>query len=112
MHRCAEVHGSFSILANLIHSKSEQHVELGRSQNKHDNTDLQKLLLWFNCLESFNLTEFGLKSLSTGLLVSGDINCDNAEAVGETIQNVLHNTCIEDAVKVSSSYSSALESRG
>ena len=28
MHRCAEVHGSFSILTNLIHPKSEQHVEV------------------------------------------------------------------------------------
>ena len=32
------------------------------------------------------------------MIASDDINCDNAEAVGEVIQNALHNKCIEDAV--------------
>ena len=45
MHQCGGVHESLSILTNLIHADSEQHVELGRSQKKLGNTDLQKLLL-------------------------------------------------------------------
>ena len=98
MERCAEVHESLSILTNLIHANSEQHVELGRSREKRDNTDLQKLLLWFNCDGPLNLAEFCLKSLFTGLVASENINCDNAEAVGEAIQNALDNVCIEDAV--------------
>ena len=82
MHRCAEVHESLSILTNLIHANNERHIELGRCRKKRGNTDLQKLLLWFNCHEPFDLAEFRLKSLSTGLVASDDINCDNAEAVG------------------------------
>ena len=45
MHQCGGVQESLSILTNLIHANSEQHVELGRSQKKLGNTDLQKLLL-------------------------------------------------------------------
>ena len=111
MHWCTEVHESLSILTDLIHANSVRYVELGRSQKKHDNTDLQKLLLWFNCHEPFNLSEFRLKCLSTGWLrlssgwlcdesvyISDDINCDKAEAVGEAIQSALDNICMEDVV--------------
>ena len=80
MHLCAEINESLSILTNLIYVNSEQHVELGRSQKKRD------------------LAEFCLESLSTGLVASDDINCDNAKAVGKVIQNALDNICIEDAV--------------
>ena len=80
MHRCAEINESLSILTNLIYVNSEQHVELWRSQKKRD------------------LAEFRLESLSTGLVASDDINCDNAKAVGKVIQNALDNICIEDAV--------------
>ena len=58
----------------------------------------QILLLWFNCNEPFDLAEFRLKSLPTGLVASDKIDCDNAEAVGAAIQNELENICIEDAV--------------
>ena len=69
---------------------SEKHFELRKSRKKGDNTDLQKFLLWFNCYEPFNLAGFRLKTLSTGLVASDDINCDNAEAVGVAIQNDIH----------------------
>ena len=99
MHRCTEVHESFSILSNLIHGNNEQHVELGRSQKKkRDNTNLQKVLLCFSCHDTFDLAEFCIKSLHTGLVASDDINCDNAETAGETIQNAFSNICIEDTV--------------
>ena len=32
------------------------------------------------------------------MVASDNINCDNAEALGEVIQNALNNICIEDAV--------------
>ena len=79
------------MLTNLIHANIEHHIELGKNQQKHDNIDLPKLILWFNCYESFDLSEFCLKSLSAGLVISDDINCDKAEAVGEAIQNALNN---------------------
>ena len=91
VHQCAEVHKSLSMLTNLIHANIEHHIELGKNQQKHDNIDLPKLILWFNCYESFDLSEFCLKSLSVGLVISDDINCDKAEAVGEAIQNALNN---------------------
>ena len=47
---------------------------------------------------SFWFSRISLKSLSTGLFGSDNINCDNAEAVGEATQNPLDNICIEDAV--------------
>ena len=111
MYWCAEVHESLCILTNLIYTKSDQYLELGRSRKKHGNTDSQKLSLWFNCNEPFDLAEFRLKRLSTGLVASDKIDCDNAEAVGAAIQNALDNICIEDAVipKGSGLYSSALE---
>ena len=59
--------------------------ELGRSQKKCYNTNLQKLLLCFNCHEPFYLAELCLKSFSTGLIASDDIDRDNAEEVGEDI---------------------------
>ena len=96
MHQCGGVHESLSILTNLIHANSEQHVELGRSQKKLGNTDLQKLLLQFNCHEPFDFAEFHLKSLSTVLVASDNINCNNAETVEEALQNVLDNICIQN----------------
>ena len=97
MHRCAEIHNSISSLTKLLHVSSEQHVELGASRKRRDTFDLQKIISWFNDHNPFLVNEPCLKSLSTGLTANEEINCDDAERVGENIQKLLDNLTIEEA---------------
>ena len=97
MHRCAEIHNSMSSLTSLLHVSSEQHVELGVSRKRRDNIDLQKMISWFNYHNPFLITDPCLKSLSTGIIATEEINCDDAETVGENIQKSLDNLTVEEA---------------
>ena len=97
MHRCAEIHSSMSSLTSLLHVSSEQHVELGVSRKRRDNTDLQKIISWFNNHNPFSFTEPCLKSLSTRLIATEGISCNDAETVGENIQKSLDNLTVEEA---------------
>ena len=99
MHRCADIHNGMSNLTSLLHKTSEQHVELGVSRINRDNADLQKVIGWFECHNPFDLHDHSLRSLSTGLTATEDNNldCDEAELVGKTIQQSLNNLCLEDA---------------
>ena len=97
MHCCAEIHNSMISLAKLLHVTSEQHVELGASRKRRDNNDLQKITNWFSAHNPFLVNEPSLKSLSTGLIATEEIDCDEAEKVGENIQKTLDNITIEEA---------------
>ena len=97
MHRCAEIHNSMSSLTKLLHVSSEQDVELGASRKRRDNIDLQKIISWFNDHNPFSVNEPCLKRLSTGLIANEEINCDDAEKVGENVQKSLDNLTIEEA---------------
>ena len=85
IHHCAEIRNSMSSLIRLLHVTSEQHVELGASRKRRDKIDLQKIISWFNDRNSSSVTEYCLNSLSTGLIATKEINCDDAETVGENI---------------------------
>ena len=49
-HVCGEVHNAMTILTGLQHQTSEQHIKLGRSRIKRDNSDSIKVQNWFNHL--------------------------------------------------------------
>ena len=99
MHRCASVHDSMGNLTGQHHKTSEQHIELGTSRIKRDNSDLQKLVEWFDIHNPFDCSIPQLRSLTSGLTaVEGDgINCDDAENVGYIIQQYIDGLCIEEA---------------
>ena len=99
LHRCASVHNAMCNLTGLQNNTSEQHIELGVSRVNRDNDDLGKLQNWLKIHNPFDKNETALKSLSTGLIVGDDIrvNCDEAERVGQSIQEKLDGTCVEDA---------------
>lgn len=98
MHRCADVHNAMCSLTGLQHQSSEQHVELGISRVKRDNSDLQKLVAWFDIHDPFQPNEPLLRSLSSGLAAkeTDKVNCDDAEQVGQNIQASLNGVCVEN----------------
>ena len=98
MHRCADVHNAMCSLTGLQHRSSEQHVELGISRVKRDNSDLQKLVAWFDIHDPFQPNEPLLRSLSSGLAAkeTDKVNCDDAEQVGQHIQASLNGVCVEN----------------
>ena len=99
MHRCAAIHNSMSTLANVIHRTSEQHVDLTVSRRQRDMADMEKLDAWFQTHDPFDPDIPTLRSLTTGLTaaVSDNINCDDAEAVGQMIQEKLDGVCFQKA---------------
>jgi len=98
VHRCASVHNAMCTLTGLQHKNSEQHIELGVSGVKRDNDDPKKIQNWLQIHNPFYKNETALKSLSTGLIGNGmDVNCDEAEKVGQSIQEKLDVVCVEDA---------------
>ena len=99
IHFCGSLHNAISNLTKVLHKTSEQHTELGQSRIKRDNDDLMKSSNWFKSHNPFTLEDSSLRSLSTGSTASeeNDINCDDADGVGRSIQETLDNACIEDA---------------
>ena len=88
LHRCVAVHDAMTTLTNLKTKSSEQHVDLGKTRQKRDIDDVNKMFNWFDIHDPFDLSSQALRSISTGLQAQEDdqINCDNAEAVGFEIQ--------------------------
>ena len=86
MHSCADVHNAMCSLTGLQHRSSEQHVELGNSHVKRDNSDLQKPVTWFDIHDPFQPNEPLLRSLSSGLAAkeTDNVNCDEAEQLANT----------------------------
>ena len=84
MHRCAGIHDAMGNLTQQRHRSSEQHVELGSSRIKRDNSDLKRLIDWFDAHESFDPKQPLLQSPSSGItaLDEDGVNCDEAEKVG------------------------------
>ena len=97
MHRCAGIHEAMGSLTNQ--KQSEQHTELGKNRILRDNKDLEEVIKWFDSHEPFDPSEHNLKSISSGITaVTDEINCDNADEIGEMIQEKLDGVCFEDAV--------------
>ena len=98
-HVCREVHKAMSILTGLQLQTSEQHIELGTSRIKHDNSDLIKVQNWFEKHDPLDQSEPNLNSLSSGVIASTEsgCNCDKIEKVGEKIQKSLARKALQDA---------------
>lgn len=71
-------------LTGIKHQTSEQHIELGASRQLRDAADFKKINFWFKDRNLFQPTMVNLQSLSSSLTESSNdnINCDEAEAVG------------------------------
>ena len=98
-HAWGEVHNAMTILTGLHHQTCEQHIELGKSRIKRDNSDLIKVQNWFKKHDPFDQSEPDLKSISSGAIASTEsgINCDKIEKVGEEIQKSLDGKALQDA---------------
>ena len=96
-------------MTNLTHAKHnktrDQHVETGIIRQKKDTGALKILVNWFNDNNNFNPNYPALRSLSSGITASleNNINCHDAEIVGESIQNKMDTLRIEDC-KVKRAY--------
>ena len=91
MHRCAEIHNAIGELTGACPNTSEQHVGLSCSQIMRDNNDFQTLK------NLFDKDEPRLKSLLSGLIGDGAINCDQAEETRRKIQETIDGFQMEEA---------------
>ena len=99
MHRCAKVHECMTQVTNLPHTtSSDQHVELGTSRSKRDNEDLIKILNWLDDHDPFDTSTQALRCVSSGVCASefDNINCDQAEQIGSSIQAKLDQRHIQE----------------
>ena len=79
--------------SNTARESSEQHVELGVSRCNRYYHDFMVYFRWFEQFDPFDTSDNRLGSLYSGLAAKdGDgINCDDAELVGNAIQETLNN---------------------
>ena len=70
------------------HNTSEQRFDLNCSQVVRDSNDLQTLKDGCHAQDPFDKDERHLKSLSSDLIGNGAINCDEAEEIGQKIQEI------------------------
>ena len=102
MHKCAGVHNAMTTITNSEHRASEQHVDLRTSRSHRDFRDLGQIQEWFSDHEPFELYEYKLRSLSSGLTTTENdgINCHNTEEAGWKIQEHLNNiNALEASIK-------------
>ena len=92
---CDDIHNAMNELNGAYRKTSEQHVDMSKSRIKRDNDDLATVQNWFDLHEPFDKSKPRLKSLPSGL-VGYELNCDDAEMVGLTIQCSLDGMCMED----------------
>ena len=113
MHPCAGIHDAMENLTQQRHRSSEQDVELGSSRIKRDNSDLKRLIDWFDAHEPFDPRQPLLQSISSGItaLDEDGVNCDEAAKVGFLIQEKLNGMCIENASIKRKDHVKTLESR-
>jgi len=101
MHSCAEVHSAMTRLTNMETCSEETvHTELEASCMKRDTDDLTKVLEWFNEHNPFIIGEGTLHNLVSGITASenDDINCDDAESVGQMIMQLFDNSPYSEVV--------------
>ena len=118
-HSLSGIHEAMTDLTRLKHKTSVQHAEMSDSRIRKDNQTLQQLKAWFDTNNSFDVNCPELRSLSNGLVAmkEDNINCDEAEIVGEAIQTKLNGaeilsrtiqckdqihtlSCLEDLIKI------------
>ena len=89
MHCCGMMHQAMASLTNHTHSTSDQHEELGKSRISRDQKDFDEVAIWINEMNPFDANRVKLQSLTSGLTANEHVDCDNAETVGQNIQNKL-----------------------
>jgi len=92
---------------------SEQHEEIGKSRTKRDYQDCRKLYDWLTTRNPFRVPDKNLHSLSTGIVSiknKDKVNAEEAEKVGQQIQNGLDNCFYSDAKIKRSEQVTTLES--
>ena len=99
MHQCADFYNQMTMITGMKHKTSEQHIDLGRSRNTKDFQDLLKISYWFEQFNPFSKQEKKLHQLSNGHRVEecDEINCDDAELIGNNIQKDLDCKTVEEA---------------
>jgi hypothetical protein len=96
----AAVHEAMTDLSGIKVTTSEQHLEMSSSRRKQDYEDANKFYNWFESRNPFTYEDADLHSLSTGAVsVNGtdNVNCEEAESIGEKIQSSLDDKSIKDA---------------
>ena len=91
MHQCASLTAAPTALTETEHNGNNiVHVELGKSRINRDNEDLNKLIEFLDQHNPFNQSDDRLCSISSGVIASDEdeINCDQAEKVGEHFYSV------------------------
>ena len=91
MHASASYHNAISSPTQTQHRTSDQHEELGHSRQLRDFNDLQRLITWFQYQshDPFDPDRHQLQALDSGLIADETLNCDDAECVGNSIQESL-----------------------
>ena len=79
-------------LTRSKHESSVQHAEMSVIRRKKDNETLLQLWAWFAINNPFDVIRPELRSLSTSLVAIEDdnINCDDAESIGQAMQTTLY----------------------
>ena len=78
-------------LTRSKHESSVQHAKMSLIRRKKDNETLLQLRAWFAINNPFDVSRPELRSLSTSLVAIEDdnINCDDAESIGQAMQTTL-----------------------
>jgi regulator of replication initiation timing len=85
------IHQAMTEATGLAIKSSEQHVEMGITRRSRDHRDCQKFLEWLQQRNPFLYKDNCLHSLSLGMISDerDAVNCDQAEKVGQAIQDKL-----------------------
>ena len=85
------IHEAMTDLTRSKHENSVQHAEMSVIRKKKDNETLLQLRAWFAINNPFDVSRPELRSLSTSLVAIEDdnINCDDAESIGQAMQTTL-----------------------
>ena len=87
----ALIHQAMTEATGVAVKSSEQHVEMGITRRSRDHRDCQKFLEWLQQRNPFLYEDNCLHSLSLGMISDecDAVNCDQAEEVGQAIQDQL-----------------------
>ena len=85
-HHLASIHDGMTDLTKSQIMTSEQHSEMSNARIIRDQSDGQKMYVWLIDHNPLLNKEENLKSISTGVISNGEVNCHRAEEIGAPIQ--------------------------
>lgn len=77
-------------------SSTEQHIELRESRQSRDMADVKTFLVWLRHQNPFLRRSPLLASLSSGVVATEDVNCDNALSVGTASMKAMEGKLFSD----------------